>query len=224
MAEVTKILASNPPTGRASATAPGGGHLCRIAKRAPSHLSHLRATKLPTKWVECMADGRCVTYPPSKKHTFGDASWSSSPAASQDRLGRCALTHRIRHGRVTKQHRILIAKRVVDQLSGEAWPNAPNSVFFGEDLPPGLRCVKSVVGGVFATCRNPKVLRRPADCRLIQPRYWRHHAIWQDNQWLPQRGLREPALFQRVIMTFSSFDTANTQVDPWTTSGKHSYF
>ena len=129
-------------------------HALKIALVARSELISRR---IATDNRKNSSLARHVEKPPSKKHTFGEASWSSSQAASQDRLGRCALTNRIRHGRVTRQHRIPIAKRVVDQLAVEAWPNAPNGAFFGRDLPLGLRCVKSVVGGFFGTCRNPNV-------------------------------------------------------------------
>jgi hypothetical protein len=46
-------------------------------------------------------------------------------------------------------------------LSPEASLNVPDGAFLGRDLPHGWRCVNSVLGGGFATCRSPKVFGEP---------------------------------------------------------------
>ena len=55
--------------------------------------------------------------------------------------------------------------------------DAPNGAFFSGDLPPEWQCVKSVVGGVFATWQNPKEIgTRAVACGFERRWGWGRHA------------------------------------------------
>ena len=83
---------------------------------------------------------------------------------------------RQRHSAMPRFMHSSAASQIQASSSTEASPNAPNGAFFGGDLPLGLRCVKRVVGGVFATCRNPNVIEmgpsnHPKESRSFATRF-----------------------------------------------------